>query len=122
MRWNQNGFVVARQIQATVTRPPVPIDVRGAVPESFKANAMIASRQGEAQMLPTIIHQYWDRPRPPDDVADRMATWPHRNVGWEHRLWDDASGTAFLEERFGSEAWSEFLACLTPPDGKPCRP
>lgn len=64
--------------------------------------------------VPRIIHQFWDRPEPPADIAERMRSWPHHHPGWQHRLWNDDSAAAFLAEHHGDEAVLCFRAARLP--------
>lgn len=63
---------------------------------------------------PPIIHQFWDKPVPPDDVAERMASWRAHYAGWEHRLWNDDTAADYLAERHGDEAVLCFRAAKLP--------
>lgn len=64
--------------------------------------------------IPHVIHQFWDRPDPPDDVKERMASWPARHPGWRHVIWSDESAAGFLAESFGADAVRCFLAAKLP--------
>ena len=65
-------------------------------------------------MLPAVIHQYWDRPVPPSDVAERMKSWRTLHSGWDYRRWDDRSGGAFIADQFGAQAVRSFFAAVHP--------
>lgn len=64
--------------------------------------------------IPWIIHQYWDTTAPPDDVAERMRSWPQHHPGWAYLRWCDDSAYSTIEAHFGSRAARRFLACTIP--------
>lgn len=65
-------------------------------------------------MIPRIIHQYWDRPVPPDSVARCIATWKEKNPRYRHFLWNDVSAAKFARRNFGPEAEAVFKSCALP--------
>ena len=62
-------------------------------------------------MVPRRIHQFWDRPAPPDEVVERMRTWPAHHPQWRYTVWNDISANVFIEDTFGVEAATCFRAC-----------
>ena len=65
-------------------------------------------------MIPKIIHQFWDRPEPPTDVRERMATWRAKHPDWDYRHWHDDTAEAFILAEFGNEAARCFRASTVP--------
>lgn len=65
-------------------------------------------------MIPKIIHQFWDRPEPPPDVARLIEWWRNRHRNWTHILWQDTSARSFIEAQFGTEAARCYSACTIP--------
>lgn len=61
-------------------------------------------------MIPHIIHQFWDRPTPPDDVAACIASWRELHPNWTHILWNDESAQTFIHSQFGLRAARCFAA------------
>ena len=79
------------------------------------ANAKNASEAGEDRpVVPKIIHQFWDRPDPPSDVAERMQSWRELHPGWAYIQWSDESTESFIGARFGAQAARSFRACVLP--------
>lgn len=64
--------------------------------------------------VPKIIHQFWDRPVPPPDVAERMASWRKHHPDWRYIKWDDDSAALFIRQEFGRRSAQRFLACTVP--------
>ncbi len=64
--------------------------------------------------VPKIIHQFWDREKPPDDVAALIQTWRDHHPAWRHILWSDESAAAFIYNAFGRGAMGCFNACTIP--------
>ena len=65
-------------------------------------------------VIPKIIHQFWDRPEPPADVAERLASWRQHHPGWEHIVWNDESAELFIRSHFGRDEAICFRACRIP--------
>ena len=65
-------------------------------------------------MIPKLIHQFWDQPVPPDDVAACIQTWRDHHPGWSHILWNDESAVSFIHSQFGLEAARCFIASTIP--------
>jgi len=51
----------------------------------------------QAQPIPKTIVQFWDSPDIPDDIARLMQSWD-RCAGFEHRIFNDQTALAFIEE------------------------
>jgi len=51
-----------------------------------------------AQPIPKTIVQFWDSPDIPDDIARLMKSWD-RCAGFEHRVFNDQSALAYIEQR-----------------------
>ncbi|WBV45275.1 tetratricopeptide repeat protein [Pseudoroseomonas cervicalis] len=51
---------------------------------------------GMAALIPHRLHQFWDTPPPPADVAVLAETWRTHHPGWRHRLYSAAEARAFL--------------------------
>ncbi len=78
------------------------------------AQAQFPSTPDEAPGPPKIIHQFWDRPVPPPDVAERIQTWKDQHPGWAHILWSDESAESFIRSEFGVREARCFTACTIP--------
>jgi hypothetical protein len=65
-------------------------------------------------MIPRIIHQYWDRPEPPESVARCIQTWREKNPRYRHFLWNDASAAKFVRKHFGLVAEAVFKSSALP--------
>jgi tetratricopeptide (TPR) repeat protein len=50
----------------------------------------------DAPAIPRVLHQFWDHPQPPRDVAAMMARAAAANPGLRHQVWNEASAGAFL--------------------------
>jgi thioredoxin-like negative regulator of GroEL len=50
-----------------------------------------------AQAIPKTILQFWDNPDIPDDIAQLMQSWDQCK-GFEHRIFNDHTALAFIEE------------------------
>ncbi|MGE4480374.1 glycosyltransferase [Acidocella sp.] len=74
------------------------------------ASLLLAMRQAEglefipqaegAPAIPRVINAFWDRPEPPEDVADMMRSWRDRNPDYEWRCFDEARARAYLASKF----------------------
>lgn len=64
--------------------------------------------------IPMLIHQFWDRLTPPDDVAERMVSWQDKHPAWTYLKWNDESMVSFLLSQFGEEAARRYRACVVP--------
>ena len=62
-------------------------------------------------MIPTVIHQFWDRIEPPEDVRNLVTRNRRFHPNWTHVLWNDASAASFIEAQFGADAVACFDAC-----------
>lgn len=65
-------------------------------------------------MIPKIIHQFWDKPTPAKDVAERMDSWPTLHPGWQYKRWNDESAAEFIFKSFGRDAVVAFLSAKIP--------
>ena len=79
-----------------------------------RATRLSTRRAGDSAMVPRIIHQFWDRPEPPDDVRVRMDSWPAAHPDWRYIRWNDESAAKLIAEEFGRDAASRFLAAELP--------
>lgn len=64
--------------------------------------------------IPPLIVQFWDSETVPDDVATAIATWRDQNRGFEHRLFNEATARAFIENSHGQRALAAFDRCHHP--------
>lgn len=62
---------------------------------------------------PPLI-QYWHDERPPEDVAELLASLRRRNPDLRHLVFDRSSAEAFLAERFSAREVVAFRACAVP--------
>lgn len=64
--------------------------------------------------IPLVLHQFWDEPPVPPDVAAYAGTWRAENEGMAHRLWSRAEAEDFLRERGLADALAAFRRALQP--------
>lgn len=64
--------------------------------------------------VPKIIHQFWDRETPPDDVGALIQSWRDHHPAWRHILWNDETAASFIRQTFGAAGERCFNACLLP--------
>jgi len=59
--------------------------------------AASAGSCGGSRRVPRLLHQYWDREKPPTDIEALVAVLRDRNGDHEYRRWSDASARDFLK-------------------------
>lgn len=64
--------------------------------------------------IPRRIAQFWDRPEPPPDVEELMASWNALNPGFSYRRFDRDSALAWLGEYHPPEVAQAFRAAGHP--------
>jgi tetratricopeptide (TPR) repeat protein len=69
---------------------------------------------GAPLRVPRLIHQYWDMPALPAEVAELMRSWRLENPGWSYRRHDRASARQYLIEHGMPEAARAFAAARQP--------
>ena len=60
-----------------------------------------------AQPIPKTIVQFWDSPDIPDDIARLMKSWD-RCEGFEHRIFNDHTALAFIEDHCTAKVLKAF--------------
>lgn len=60
----------------------------------------ISVRMAERQSIPALIHQSWRDANVPSRWQRWADSWTFHHPGWKYRLWTDADGRSFLEERY----------------------
>ncbi|MDQ1078097.1 tetratricopeptide repeat protein [Pseudoroseomonas cervicalis] len=64
---------------------------------ALRREGLLAPRPaGSGQAIPRRIHQFWDAPPPPADVAALVGSWQACNPGWEHRLYSAEAARGIL--------------------------
>jgi mannosyltransferase OCH1-like enzyme/tetratricopeptide (TPR) repeat protein len=66
------------------------------------------------QQIPKLIHQYWDKAQPPDDVLQLMSSWQANNAGWVCQRLDDATAWDFLDQHCDKQVRQAFETAAHP--------
>ncbi|MFM8239879.1 MAG: glycosyltransferase [Actinomycetota bacterium] len=119
-----DAAAAAREALADANREQA-LENLAANPGSYPAAVAVvtlAPRQGSStsraatQEIPRILVQGWFDSPMPDDVLDLTRSWAHHHPDWEHRLFDTASASAWIDDHLGAVATRTFLSA--PPVGK----
>ncbi|ALN74909.1 tetratricopeptide repeat protein [Aureimonas sp. AU20] len=68
----------------------------------------------EPSLVPPVLHQFWDEPPVPPDVAAYVQSWRKENDGFDGRIWSRAEAEAYLNERGLDDALAAFRRARQP--------
>jgi len=85
-------------------------------PDSVSAQDHVGSveQQGEQSFVPKKLHQFWDKPVVPPDIAVRMDSWRECHPDWEYFRWNDQTATDLILKEFGRGDAIRFLSAKLP--------
>ncbi|MFZ9712336.1 MAG: glycosyltransferase family 32 protein, partial [Burkholderiaceae bacterium] len=66
------------------------------------------------QQIPKLIHQYWDKVQPPDDVLQLMSSWQANNADWVCQQLNDATAWDFLDQHCDKQVLLAFETAAHP--------
>lgn len=68
-----------------------------------------------ASIVPRLIHQFWDTPKAPPDVAELMTSWAERNPGWAWRRYDRVTAREYLARHCHPDVGRAFRLAVASP-------